>query len=136
MAIDNVVKFPKAYNGPEDQEAFAQKINTNIDMMKHYHIQETIATVTPMIFTQLEIAGFPLGDDESGELIDIKDGALVIEALRSIMCKQYDIYHPFQKIAENIFSPDEEEEGALKISDSINIELKQSEASEEEETSI
>ena len=136
MAIDNVVKFPKAYNGPENEESFVQKINTNMDMMKHYHIQETIATITPMIFTQLEIAGFPLGEEESGELVDIKDGALVIEALRSIMCKQYEIYHPFQKIAENIFSPDEEEEGALKISDSINIQLKQSEASEEEETSI
>ena len=102
MAIDNVVKFPKAYNGPENEESFVQKINTNMDMMKHFHIQETIATITPMIFTQLEIAGFPLGEEESGELVDIKDGALVIEALRSIMCKQYEIYHPFQKIAENI----------------------------------
>jgi hypothetical protein len=129
MTSNNVVKFPKAYNGPADEESFALKITTNIDMMKHYHIQETIATITPMIFTQLEIAGFPLGEEESGELVDIKDGALVIEALRSIMCKQYEIYHPFQKIAENIFSPDEEEEGALKISESINIELKQSETS-------
>lgn len=129
MTSNNVVKFPKAYNGPADEESFALKITTNIDMMKHYHIQETIATITPMIFTQLEIAGFPLGEEETGELVDIKDGALVIEALRSIMCKQYEIYHPFQKIAENIFSPDEEEEGALKISESINIELKQSETS-------
>lgn len=131
MVSNNVVQFPKIYNGPKDEESFREQISLNIDMMKHYHIQETIATITPMIFTQLEIAGFPLGDEESGELVDIKDGALIIESLRSIMCKQYEIYHPFQKIADNIFSPDDEEEGALKISESINIQLKQ-----QSETSI
>jgi hypothetical protein len=125
---DNVIKFPKSNSkNPKDEEKFLEQITQNIDMMKQYHIQETIATVTPMIFTQLEIAGFPLGDDESGELIDIKDGALIIEALRSIMCKHYEIYHPFQKIADVIFCPDDEEDGAFKIADSINIELKQSE---------
>ena len=128
---NNVIQFPKAYNGPkaEDEESFREQVSTNIDMMKQYHIQETIATSTPMIFTQLEIAGFPLGDPDTGELADIKDSALIIESLRSIMCKQYEIYHPFQRIADNIFAPDSEEEGTFKISESINIELKQSETS-------
>lgn len=117
----NVIQFPKKNaNNPEDIES----IKSKMDMMKHYHIQETIATVAPMIFNQLEVAGFHLADDES---TDLKDGALIIEALRSMMCKHYSIYHPFQQISENVFAEDKEEIGALRIADSLNLELKRSE---------
>ena len=55
---------------------------------------------------------------------DIKDGAFLIEALRSIMCKHYGIYHPFQKLAQSVFIDDEKEEGALRIVDELNVSLK------------
>jgi hypothetical protein len=120
---NNVINFPKPYNGPKN-EINETEIIQNVEMMKHYHIQETISNIAPMIFNQLDIAGFDFTDEES---VDIKDGAFIIEALRSMMCKHYGLYHPFQQISENVFFPDKEEIGALKIVDSINLELKKSE---------
>ena len=122
MHSNNVVAFPKAYGGPKTEKITVEEVTRNVEMMQHYHIQETIANIAPMIFNQLDIAGFSLPDDE--EDLDIKDGALIIESLRSLMCKHYDLYHPFQLISENVFYPDEEETGALKIVKTLNIELK------------
>jgi hypothetical protein len=91
-------------------------------MMKHYHIQEAIATIAPIIFTQLDIAGFPIADDEDG---DIKSSAFIIESLRGMMTKYYGLYHPFQIIAEAVFEPyDEDDELALRIVDKLNLNLK------------
>ena len=122
---NNVIQFPKASVRPPDVEVVAiEDITRNLEMMKHYHIQETIANLAPMIFNQLEVAGFGITDEEDNS--DLKDGAFIVESLRSIMCKYYDIYHPFQQIAESVFAPDKEEVGALRIADSINLELKNS----------
>jgi len=123
MDSSNVIPFPKK-NVHIKEQPLVEDITRNIEMMRQYHIQETIATLAPMIFNQLEVAGFEISDEEE---TDIKDGAFIIESLRSLMCKYYDIYHPFQQIAENVFSPDQEEIGALRIADSLNLELKNSE---------
>jgi hypothetical protein len=119
---NNVIQFPKA-NIRHGEVIAIEDIARNVEMMKLYHIQETIANLAPIVFNQLEVAGFGISDEDT---TDIKDGAFIIESLRSLMCKYYDIYHPFQQIAESVFSPDDEEEGALKIADSINLELKNS----------
>lgn len=119
---NNVIQFPKT-NIRQSEIVDIEDITRNVEMMKLYHIQETIANLAPIVFNQLEIAGFGISDEET---TDIKDGAFIIESLRSLMCKYYDIYHPFQQIAESVFSPDDEEEGALRIADSINLELKNS----------
>ena len=101
---NNVIAFPKANVKISKDNRTVENIQQNVEMMKHYHIQETILNLAPIIFNQLDIAGFGL-DDEDEEDNDVKDGAFIIEALRSYMCKYYDIHHPFQKIAENIFEP-------------------------------
>jgi hypothetical protein len=119
---NNVIQFPKQ-NSRQQEVIALEDITRNVEMMKLYHIQETIANLAPMIFNQLEISGFNISDEET---TDIKDGAFIVEALRSMMSKHYGIYHPFQQIAENVFAPDAEEIGALRIADSINIELKNS----------
>jgi hypothetical protein len=92
-----------------------------MEMMRHYHIQETIQNLVPMIFNQLDIAGFGLIEDDID--IDVKDGALIVEALRSLMLKHYDMHHPFQQVAESIFVPHPKEEGAFKIVDKLELEL-------------
>lgn len=120
---NNVIQFPKANSRMLNEVVAIEEITRNVEMMKLYHIQETIANLAPMIFNQLEVAGFSISDEE---VTDIKDGAFIVEALRSLMSKYYDIYHPFQQIAENVFTPDAEEIGALRIADSLNIELKNS----------
>jgi len=120
---NNVISFPKQYVGPSSH-LNSEEVNYNIQMMKHYHIQETISNLAPIIFNHLEIAGFEVSDED---MVDIKDGAFLIESLRSMMCKNYGIYHPFQQISENVFYPDNDEVGALKIATSINIDFNKSE---------
>lgn len=116
---NNVVSFPKRHANPD---ITLEDIQQNMDMMKHYHIQETITTLVPIIFNQLDIAGFGLVEEDVD--LDIKDGALVVEALRSMMMKHYDMHHPFQQVAEAIFEPHPTEEGAFKIVKKLDLELK------------
>ena len=131
MNSNNVVSFPKQYIGPkdlltkEDVAKSQEDISRNLDMMKQFHIQETIVNIAPMIFNQLDIAGFGFPEDYDNSPETLKDGAFIIESLRSLMCKHYGIYHPFQKLSEEIFYPDDEDPEALKIVDTLNIELKE-----------
>ena len=121
---NNVIAFPKNNAKISKDNRTVENIQQNLETMKHYHIQETILNLAPIIFNQLDIAGFGLDDDEEDN--DVKDGAFIIESLRSYMCKYYEIYHPFQKIAENIFEPKEgDEEGAFRIVDEISLDLKE-----------
>jgi hypothetical protein len=127
MSSNNVVSFPKGKSTSKD--ITIEDIQHNMDMMRHYHIQETIQNLVPMIFNQLDVAGFGLIEDDVDH--DIKDGALIVEALRSLMLKHYDMHHPFQQVAEAIFIPHPKEEGAYKIVNKLELELK---TVEDEET--
>lgn len=120
---NNIIPFPKK-NINIKAEVNIEDIQNNIEMMKHYHIQETIATIIPIIFNQLDIAGFYLPDEEDEMDDDIKDGALIVESIRSLMCKHYGLYHPFQKVALDVFIQDEEEANSFKIVDELNVILK------------
>jgi hypothetical protein len=119
---NNIVSFPQKHTNAKNIQNI-EEIQNNLEMMRHYHIQETILNMAPMIFNQLDIAGFGLDEELDG---DVKDGAFIIEALRSLMCKYYGIYHPFQDVAEKIFSEEEEEKGVFKIVDRLNIKFKKS----------
>lgn len=133
LESNNVILFPKK-NFSKELKYSVEEIDRNLEMVKHYHIQETIASIAPMIFNQLDIAGFSMVSDEEAEddpFLDIIDGAFVIESLRSLMCKYYGLYHPFQRITDNVFVPDEEDPEALKIVDELIVNLKRSEDTEE-----
>lgn len=117
MSGNNVVHFPKI----NSKDINLEDVQQNIEMLKHYHVQEAITVIAPQIFNQLEISGFGLSDDEEE---DIRDGALLIEAIRSMMLKYYGVYHPFQVLAQELFEYDEKREGVLRIVDSIAVDLK------------
>jgi hypothetical protein len=119
MISNNVVSFPKGKTASSN--ITIEDIQHNMSMMRHYHVQETIQNLVPMIFNQLDIAGFGLIEDDPEH--DIKDGALIVEALRSLMLKHYDMHHPFQQVAEAIFIPHPKEEGAYKIVGKLELEL-------------
>lgn len=122
MVANNILIFPKTKTPNKNIDI--KEVQQNMDMMKHFHIQETILNLAPIIFNHLDIAGFGLDDEEEDN--DVKDGAFIIEALRSYMCKYYGIYHPFQKIADNIFEPKEDdEEGSFRIVDELTLDLKE-----------
>lgn len=128
MQSNNVVAFPKQYNGPAVPSL--DEIVENTDMMKHFHIQETINNVIPMLFNQLDIAGFEFDDEEEATSEEsLKEGAFIVESLRALMCRHYGIYHPFQEVWNNMFIPDITPQGEpmLRIVDKINIEFKKRE---------
>ena len=130
MNSNNVIVFPKE-NKNFKKVISIDEIHHNVEMMNQYHIQETIANVVPIIFNHLEVAGFYLGnDDDENDLEQIRDMAFIIESLRSFMSKHYGIYHPFQKLTDNIFEEELTDEGALKVVDEISINLKDEEESD------
>lgn len=128
MNSNNVILFPKE-NKNIKKIISIDEINHNVEMMSHYHIQETITNIIPIVFNQLEIAGFYLGDDDDDE--SIREGAFFVEALRSLMCRHYGIYHPFQKLVENVFEKELNDDGALKVVDELYLDLTEPESDEE-----
>jgi hypothetical protein len=127
MQSNNVVVFPREYKGPVSLE----QITENLDMMKHYHIQETISNIAPMIFNQLDIAGFSFDSIEDLESEDsLKEGAFIIESIRAALCKHYGIYHPFQELSEKVFEIDDITVPSLKIVDSLELKFNKTEDNE------
>jgi hypothetical protein len=111
--MSNIIKFPNKGNftpPPPTQEEVA----LNVSMVKYNHINESLETIIPMLIRNLDLAGFqiiPEFDDDPDP--NIKDVALIVESLRSLMCKYYGIQHPFQQLAENLFNPNEDGTFAL-----------------------
>lgn len=112
---NNVIMFPvKNSRGPQTLE----EVVDSLDMVRQVHIQETLELVVPKLFENFSMAGFSPDDEDSLEFI--KDGALVVEAARSFLCKISGISHPLQLIAENMFEQTDEE-GSLEVSEKIKI---------------
>lgn len=123
--MDNVVQFPrKKLSDDKFVPTSEEEIFDRIEGLKQHHIHETLATVIPMLFANLEAAGFDFMD-ETDE--NFKDGAFIVESVRALLCKQHGLYHPFQEIAENVFLPDTDHEGMLKVVETLNINLKEAE---------
>ena len=120
---NNVITFPRA-KIKNDETPSLEEIKENVETLKHFHIQEVIANIAPMLFNQLDISGFT---DLEEQDMDMRDGALIIEAIRSLMCKHYGMYHQFQRISESIFKIDENDPTTLKIVDDLKINFKKSE---------
>ena len=100
----NVIQFPNR-GKPVHQAPSEEEITTNVSLMKLNHIQETLNTLVPMMFNNIELAGFQLIPEEDEIDENILDSALVVEALRSLLCKHYGMKHPFQKLAGELFLP-------------------------------
>jgi len=102
---NNIIQFPgKTREAPKDVDDIIERVDT----IKHLHVQEVLSTIVPMIFNHMSAAGFDfIDDEETGEINNVKDGAFLVESLRSIMLRHYRIDHPFQLIAENVFSQEE-----------------------------
>ena len=138
---NNVIGFPKKIEGQDvtvnaqlDLTETKKKIDDNVEMMKLYHITQVLEFLGSLLFTQMEISGFSVFEDNTD---NIKDRALMLEAIRSVMNKQHGLYHPLQDVANNLLievAPDEEDdpnEGqGFKMADSLNIEFKKTEKSD------
>lgn len=88
-----------------------------VDTMKSQHIQETLLAISPMLFERLHAAGFDFSDFKSDN--ELKYGSFLIEAMHALLCKYYNLYHPFQSVAEQIFIRTEEED--FTIADEVHM---------------
>ena len=112
---NNIIQFPgKSKMGPP---MTLEQVEENMDLIRQVHIQETLELVVPKLFENFSMAGFGT-DDESTEFL--KDGAMVVEAARSFLCKVSGMSHPLQLIAENMFEQ-VDAEGNLEVSDKVKI---------------
>ena len=97
-----------------------------VDDVKKFHIQETLLTISPMLFERLSISGFDFSDINTTE-DDVVHGAFLMEALNSLLHRYYGLYHPFQTVAEHIVVKKEDESDEYTIADQINISFVDSE---------
>jgi hypothetical protein len=122
MTANNVIKGPWVGNDPTH-------INVGLDLddtpgiqhvNKAIHIQETLINLMPALFNAIERYGFQF--DELQEEATKRDGTFVIEAVKSLLCKYYDLHHPFQDIAEQAFIVDDG--GELDFAEKLALDLK------------
>lgn len=122
MQTNNVIAFPTKHVhagvAPKDDTEVA----LNVSQIKFNHINETLSVIVPMIFSNIELAGFDfMTEEETDDDLNLKDGALLVETLRSMLCKHYGISHPLQRVAEEFFV--KESDGSFSLADQINIDF-------------
>jgi hypothetical protein len=128
----NVIQFP--FKGNYQNTLNQDTVVSSVNQIKHHHIDETLAVIIPQIFNNIELAGFhiiPEFEEIDNEYI--KDCALAIEAIRSVLCKFHGIKHPFQQVSDSVF--ENEGEGVLKIAKTLMLELEPEEIFEEDSES-
>ena len=125
---DNVIMFPNRGNIPPIISS--EKATVSVTMVKINHINEALETIIPMLFNNITIAGFDIIPDEEDDDYNIKDNALIVEAIRSILCKYYEMKHPLQEVAEEFFVS--KDEGILSIAKHLDVDLSEFNDSAEE----
>ncbi|CAB4131554.1 hypothetical protein UFOVP132_144 [uncultured Caudovirales phage] len=103
MSANNVIEFPNKNKLLSGEPKDMIEVTLNVNQIRFNHINETLQAVVPMIFSNIELAGFDFIPNEDDEDPNIKDGALLVECLRSMLCKHYNIEHPLQRVAEELF---------------------------------
>jgi hypothetical protein len=88
------------------------EVKTNFIVMRHVHVNEIIDKLLIMMTRELDV-------DQITHNENLKHSAFFVEALRSMLYKQYNIPHPFQPVAEEIFET--EADGTLRLVPKITI---------------
>jgi hypothetical protein len=96
---DNIVPFPGVKRNTPPQNL--EEVQSNLDTIRQIHIEEAMGLVAAVVFDNLTLAGFSFDPDDE---TTIKDVALLLESLRSLLSKYHGIHHPFQPLASEIFA--------------------------------
>lgn len=93
---DNVVLFPKIKRDspPQTIEEIADKISQT----RKDHVENLMYDMAPDIVNLLGSYGLDVTDPDN-----IKDTAMVMESIKSMVCRQYNIDHSFHKMVDTIF---------------------------------
>jgi aspartyl-tRNA synthetase len=97
--MSNVVQFPGAKRNTPPQNI--EEVKSNLDAVRQVHVEEAMSLIATVLFDNMAVAGFSF-DAEDNE--SIKDVALLLESLRSLLSKYHNIDHPFQLLSEELFT--------------------------------
>jgi len=100
---DNIIRFPiqKINSDPPTVE----EIKENLLTQKEEQIEEVSEILANMLLEQISTAGFLVTGDEK----TVKELCFCMEALKALMCKYYDIEHPFHAFADACFQQVDED---------------------------
>lgn len=127
---DNIIMFPKQKKITNDEfvsdEFLKQNENLSSSLleMKINHINDTLFLILPKLFQNIDLAGgMTEYYTESMDLQEFKDINLIIEAIRALLYKRYQLEHPLQKMSEEIFMVTDD--GLINMKENINLNFNQ-----------
>lgn len=97
---NNVVQFPKEKRGGGPPQNL-DEVKSNLETVRHIHVEETLAMLAGVMFDNLAVAGFNFDPDNTSYT---KDVALTFEAMKSMMYKYHNMEYPMQGIADEVFT--------------------------------
>lgn len=121
--MDNVIKFPTRGrfidhpNTPQTDD----EVVSSVSLIKINHVNETLATVVPMLFNNLELAGFDFQVEDENDDENVKDGSFIVESIRSMLCKYHGIRHPFQDISDAVF--ERQDDGSYNLTKRLELDI-------------
>ena len=102
--MSNVVQFPKERLAAPPQSI--EEMQDSISTMRKEHVDNLMDMMIPSVLNLFETNGMDVEND-----VYVKDSALVIESIKALMYKYYNLEHPLNFIAETCFdvrmNPDE-----------------------------
>lgn len=94
---DNVIVFPGVrFAGAPPQNI--EEIADNVTQIRKDHVDGVMNDMIPDVINMFGAYGVDINDDKY-----VKDVALVIESIKSLLHKQYNLDHSFHNMIDNIF---------------------------------
>lgn len=120
---NNIIPFPKSNRviPPQTTKELEESFNNSISDIKIEHINESLYVLLPKLFQNIDMAGGCIPQDDNDISHEIKDINLIVESVRSLLYKRYELSHPFHKLADETFILTED--GDININGNIKVEL-------------
>lgn len=97
--MSNVIRFPKSrIDAPTTKES--------IDLLNKQYKTEQVEMVLGEINDELFLRIYNMGFDITKDDV-VKDVSLVVESLKSLLCKTYGLEHPLQEVSEKFITTED-----------------------------
>lgn len=122
--MSNIVKFPIT----NPRAPLIEDVQQTISTAKLFHVEEALEVLIPVMFGQFDLLGFSISYEDNE-----KDYQLIVEAIRSMLYKHYDLTYPLQDMVEKLMVKDED--GDLIFNENFKYSLKRKKKEPKEKTS-
>jgi len=97
MTANNVITFPNS-----GRVVTISDVQDRIQDVKVTHIEETLELLVPMLMNQFMLLGFNID-----YMNNAKDIALIVESIKSMLMKYYNMEHSIQEIIDKLVIEDD-----------------------------